>query len=428
MYKKPRCFKQVVMGSAVAACIAVLPAHAADADSVDVDKLFKEGVYQREKGNLFTSIEAFQTVLSNQPTLNRARLELAVSYYRTLNFEAARNQVQTVLDDPKTPQNVRLAALAFLAQVKKDEEAMLAKRHVWEPSISVGLLYDTNVNAGPSSEILPAGLVLTPGSLPRDDHAAVLQAGLTHRYNSPALVRVGETAASFVWQSQLGLFHRGYENEDAFNLTAITLATGPAWLAPNNWRANINFQADDIKLGGDDLALYTSVNPSVTWQIKEGEITLDASALKKDFDRLVDQGRNSDYYSAGVSLGKLFKAGKVAMQVGIKAFKEDADLSRFTNDGTEYFIGANLVAWNNGTLFGRVSQKDSKYDGAEPIFNVSRDETERRYEIGFSHAFKEGKMKDWKLGGSYLKTENGSNVSIFDYEREMTSVNLSRSF
>lgn len=323
---------------------------------------------------------------------------------------------------------MRLAALAFLGQVKKDEEAALAKRHTWEPSVSVGVLFDTNVNAGPSSDILPAGLVMAPGSLPQGDTAAVLQAGLTHRYNAPQAVRIGESAASFGWQSQANLFHRDYSSEHAFNMSVLTLATGPSWLVRNKWRANINLQADDITFGSEHLALYTSVNPSFTWEIKEGEVTLDASALHKDFSRTVDIGRDSNFYSAGLSMGKLFKAGKVAVQGGVKTFQEDADLARFTNDGFEYFIGANLVAWNNGTLFGRVSQKESKYDGVEPIFAIARDESERRYEVGFNHAFKTGMMKDWKLGGSYLKTDNSSNVSIYDYEREMTSINLSRSF
>jgi len=430
MSKKQLYFKRTMMASAVALCMTGISAFAADtdADSVDVEKLFKEGVYQREQGNLFTSIEALQTVLSNQPALHRARLELAVSYYRTLNFEAAKQQAQTVLDDPKTPPNVRIAVLAFMAQVKKDEEAMLAQRQVWTPSVSLGLLYDTNVNAGPSSDVLPGGLVLAPGSRPKDDTAAVLQAGVSHRYNSPTVMRIGESAARFIWQSQLNLFHRGYFKESDYNLSALTLATGPGWLVPNKWRANINLQLDDIWLGGEEIALYSSLNPSVTWEIKEGEITWDAIALNKDFTRGVDQGRDSNYYATGLSVGKMFKGGKVAVQGGVRVFDEQADVSRFSNDGTEFFVGGNFVAWNNGNVYARYSQKDAKFDGVEPVYNVARDETEERYEVGFGHNFKEGLMKNWKLSGSYIESHNNSNVSIYNYDREMTSVNLSRAF
>jgi hypothetical protein len=161
-------------------------------DAVDVDKLFKEGVFQREQGNVFTAIEALETVLSNQPSLHRARLELAVAYFRALNYEQAAQQAQKVLDDPKTPENVRIAVLAFQAQVKRDQAALVAKKHTWEPSVSLGLLYDNNVNAGPDATILPGGFALDPTASPRSDTAAVGEVGITHTYNSPGVCALGK--------------------------------------------------------------------------------------------------------------------------------------------------------------------------------------------------------------------------------------------
>ena len=73
-------------------------------EAVDTEKLFKEGIFLREQGQVFSSIEALETVLSNNPALNRARLELAVAYYRALNYDQANQQAQKVLDDPKTPE------------------------------------------------------------------------------------------------------------------------------------------------------------------------------------------------------------------------------------------------------------------------------------------------------------------------------------
>lgn len=426
-------FNRKLLSLAIGTLLATAAASALAQEAVDAEKLFKEGVYQREQGNLFTSIEALETVLSAQPALNRARLELAVSYYRTLNFEAARKQSQVVLNDPKTPENVRLAVRAFLAQIEKDEQAALAQRHRWEPSVSLGLMHDSNVNVGPSSDVLPGGFVLTPGSLPRSDTAAVLQAGITHQYNSPTVLRVGESAARFLWQSRANLYHRAYFSERDFNLTALTLATGPGFQAPNKWRANVNFQIDDLYLGSDNLALYTSVAPSVTWQLKNAELTWDAVYLDKNFKRELDTGRDSAYQATGVSYGHLFQQGKVAVQGGVRVFDEKVKSSdplhqRYGNDGWEAFLGANFVAWQNGSVYGRINHKEAKYDGVEPLFAVSRDEKEERYEIGFAHNFKEGGLANWKLGGSVQRTENRSNVSIYTYDRDVASVNLSRSF
>jgi len=401
--------------------------YAADADQ-DQEKLFKEGLFQREQGNLFTSLEAFQTVLSNQPQLNRVRLELAVAYYRTMNFEESKRQAQLVLDDPKTPENVRLSVLTFLAQVKKDEEAFTAKRHAWEPSVSIGLMHDTNINIGPASDILPGGLILDPNSRPVKDDAVVLSAGITHRYQSPTPVKIGEKAARFVWQSQANYYRKGYLSRDEFNLDVVTLATGPGWFVPNYWRAAVTGQVDYIRYGDAELANFYSLTPSVTWEIQNGEITWDALFQKRDFSREVDVGRDSDYAATGVTLGKVFMGGKLALQGGVHVFQEDANLTRFSNDGTEIFLGANMLAWANGSVYVRASQKDVKYDGEEPIFALKRDETEHRYEIGFNHDIKTGFLERWKLGGSFTHTENSSNVSIYDYKRDVTALNLSRTF
>lgn len=398
-------------------------------EAVDVEKLFKEGVFQREQGNVFTSIEALETVLSNQPSLHRARLELAVAYFRALNYEQAAQQAQKVLDDPKTPENVRLAVLAFQAQIKRDQAAVAAQRHTWEPSVSAGLIYDSNVNVGPSSATIPGTtLVLTPGSLPRSDEAGVFQAGIAHTYNSPTVMRFGETASRFIWQSRAGLYHKAYFTERDFNLTALTLSTGPGWIAPGKWRANFNMQLDDLYLGDESLALFTSVSPSFTWQLKGAELTANAIYLNKDFKRAGDAGRNSDYFAAGLSYGHLFNQGKIAVQGGVTFFDEKADASYFSNDGWEAFIGANFVAWENGSIYGRYTLKDAKYNDIYPGFPVARDETEDRYEIGFGHNFKEGALANWKLSGSWQQTRARSNVSIFTYDREIVSVNLGRSF
>lgn len=403
----------------------------AQVEEPDIEKLYKEGMYQREKGNVFTAIEAFHSILSTQPALHRVRMELAVAYYRSLNFAEAKRHAEIVLQDPKTPESVRLSILAFLAQVKKDEEAFLAKRYTFEPSVSFGLLYDSNVNAGPSDDVIHVGditLTLRQEALKKSDWAGFLSAGLVHRYQSAGTFKAGEKAGRFGWISQVNVYRREYFNEKDYNLDVLSLSTGPTVLVFQTYRANLNARVDYIRLGDDELAWYLSLSPSVSYQFKNGEITWDALLLSRDFTRDIDAGRDSGYMATGLYLGRLFKEGKFAVQAGARVFKEDADTARFSNDGTEVLLGANMVAWANGSIYARVSQKDIQYDDVEPVFAVSRDETERRYEIGLNHTFKGKVIKEWKLGGSFSHTDNESNVAIYDYDRNLVAINLSRSF
>lgn len=426
--KKPRQFNHQSLLLSFLVGIASGSMQSASAADPEVEKLYKEGLYLRETGKIYSAIETLESVLRVQPTLQRVRLELAVAYYRALNYERAKVEAQQVMDDPKTPDNVKLAVAAFLGQLKKDEEVAQTQKSKFEPFVSASLIHDSNVNAGPEGALLPGGLVLATGATAQDDWGMALMAGVGHTYQSASPVRMGETAARFLWKSQASLYHRGYFDLNDYNLTVATVATGPAWIAPNKWRANVNLQADYLMLGGDELAWYASAAPSMTWQTKSGEITVDALYVNRDFSRAVDQGRDSDYVSGGVSYGHLFKGGKAAGQVGVRFFNEDADDSQFSNDGYEWFLGANFLAWPNGTINVRYSQKEAEYEGLVPVFALARDETEKRFEIGFGHNFKEGALKSWRLNGSWSHTDNASNVSIYDYNRDLTSLTLSRSF
>ncbi len=134
-------------------------------------------------------------------------------------------------------------------------------------------------------------------------------------------VRLGETAARFIWQTSAGVYHKQYFNETEFNLTALSVSTGPGVIVPNKWRAKLNLQVDGLYLGGNYLGLYTSISPTVVMQMKNGELTWDALVLKKDFDRAIDNGRNSHYYQTGVSYGHLLMQGKLALQGGVHVLR-----------------------------------------------------------------------------------------------------------
>ena len=418
-------FSAISMAGLVAAGLLAtsLQTHAADQDT---NTLFKESMFLRETGKTYSAIEAMESILQSQPTLQRVRLELAVSYYRVLNYERAQTEAQKVLDDPKTPDNVKLAIQVFLAQVKHDEEQALKQKNRFIPSVSVGLLYDSNINAGPGSSLLPGGWVLDNTSLAKEDWAAVLQAGVSHTYQSPTPVRVGENAARFLWQSQANIYQRSYFNEGDYNLTLATLATGPAWQAPNRWRGNINFQADYLMQGGHDLATYLSAAPSFTLQLKDSELTGDLLYTNKNFNRGVDSGRDSDYVSGGLIYGHLFRNGKAAAQIGVHAFNEDAKLAQYSNDGYSWFVGASYMAWTNGTIYGRFTQTTATYDVGTTVPN--RKDNTYQYEVGFGHNIKSGKLAGWSVSGSVTAIENRSDDPIYKYRRNLALVTLGRSF
>lgn len=415
---------------AIATAMSCLAAASAQAQSTaSVEDQYRQGLYQRETGRPYSAIETLETILAANPTLNRARLELAVAYYRTLNFTKAKAQAQAVLDDPKTPEAVRLSVLSFLKQLELDEATQFGKPNKLGYSLSLGLVYDSNVNAGPDNAVLPGGLVLEPGSTNKEDAGYALQAGLNHTWLAPTPVRAGENTGRFAWNSNLGVYYKGYHEFTQYNLGVLTAATGPALMMGKNWRGNLNFQADRLTLGDHKLALYTSVSPSSTWRLSNGdELTADLQLAYRDFDRLDDQGRNSHYNAGGLSYGGLYNKNRLALQVGGRVFDETAREARFSNNGYEIFIGGRQRVWDGGDLFARAALRHSGYVGDEPVYGVPRRENEKRIEFGANHQIKTGWLDKWQGSATVSIIQNKANLDLYEYDRNQVQVTLGRSY
>lgn len=79
-------------------------------------------------------------------------------------------------------------------------------------------------------------------------------------------------------------------------------------------------------------------------------------------------------------------------------------------------------------VYGRIGYTLYDFDGTEPLFNTGRDDDEWRYTLGFQHDFREGLLGGWALQGSWIYTDNRSDVDIYQYDRNVVSLGLARSF
>ena len=400
--------------------------------AADAEVEFKKAVSSRDAGDLADSIVIFQSILSEDPSLHRARLELAVAYYRSTLYDEAEKQAKKVLDDPDTPATVRLSIIAFLAQIKSERKRFTAVKSSFRPSVSVGFLHDTNVNVGPSSSAINIGtqtLRLAAGSTPQSDSAFTASVGLNHTYQTGKILNVGGRSAAVLWQSQAALYTKQYNDLSEFNLDVVSLSTGPALVVPKHWRGKVSLRLDNIELGSDRLALYTSLLPSSTWQIgNSAEFTVDASFVDRDYKQTLDEARDSFYKSVGVTVGKRYSNAKVSVQAGLNFFDEDADNDRYSRDGFKASVGASWKAWKDGVVYTKFSQREAEHDAPEPGFGVKRDERTEEFVLGFRHKFGGKYLNKWVVNGKYSNTDNNTNIDLFTYDREVTSVTLSRSF
>lgn len=400
-------------------------------DAAETERLFNEAMAALNADDLRTARNRFQNLVDSKPNLHRARLELARVHYLSYNYESARAETQTVLDDPNTPPDVRVTLLAFLAQLDKDEQ-VLADRHRWGGSIYLGTIFDSNVNVGPDRDTIEFGgaqVPLTAASRETSDMGANISGGITHNYSPGVTFELAEHSGFFVWQSQLYGTFRQYFDEDDFSLGVLTLRTGPAWIVPRHWQAGIGLQFDQIWLGGDNLALFSTLNPNITWQFGElWDLTASITVTDRAYKEASNRPREGLYTAAAISASHLLIESGVRLQAGIGYSSFDAEEDEFSQTGPDAFLGFSASPWRNGTVYARVSWRQYDFDGQQPGFGFARDDDELRYSLGFQHDFQSGFLQNWQLLGSVGSTDNSSNVPIFDYGREQYNLGLSRNF
>lgn len=389
------------------------------ASAQDPQELFEKAIAERASGNVQVAIQYFQTILSNQPELQRARLELAVAYLQALNFSRAREHAKEVLNAPDTPEAVKQKIREFLVRVD-----LSSPKHTWTPRASLGFIYDSNVNAGPDDNVLsafPVGTVVSEIS----DNALQLKAGVSHRYISGRNLGMIKSKPAFLWLSQANVYWTDYQSENDYDLSIVSLSTGPSFIAANAWRAGVNIQLDQVDLGNNNYGLFLSAHPSLTVTPDQGktEVTVDAIMQDRNYKRAVDVGRDSKYYAAGISMGHVMKRKGFSVQEGLRIFNEDAKSVNLDNDGNEVFVGMNWRGSPHTNIYIRAARRNKSFDSP-----AIADEKQNRYVVGFNHAFSSSVLKNWVVKASFTQTDNQSNDARRDYNRSQTGISLGRAF
>lgn len=411
---------------------------------------FQQALEDREAGRLASSIEAFQTILSNQPMLHRARLEMAVAYYDDYNYREAVKQAEKVLEDPNTPANVRVTILAFLAQVKKDEEAKAVVEEKWAMPFWFGYIYDTNVNSGPDP-LIAGEFRFSEEAEEESDGGSIVSAGLYHTLQTGTEFRMQQNDVSLLWQSGLRAYQRNYFNDHKYDIDVYTFRTGPTLLSRGNWRANLNFQGDWIRWGEDDLAFYSYIMPTFTLHVSDAlETTLNGMASYRDYHNNSDDPMRDEqsgvYLEAELSAGYTFGKDKLALSGGAKYFNENSSDDQYANDGITVYAGLNYRLIRKINLFGMVTWRAKKHEARNQAFDGQhdyngdgltnaadlapiRDEDRFRYTAGLNATLQEmGWLTDWKVELKGVYTENESNNDAYNYDRVQTYINLSKTF
>lgn len=392
----------------------------------ELQAIFDRAMQTRESGKTFEAIKLFETLLDNQPTLNRVRLELAVAYHQASRYEDALREFKLVLDDPNTPENVRLSILAYLAQLTSDE-LKPAARHSFSYYASVGALHNSNINATPGAGLSPVTGISNAEKISSSGASVNLSA--SHRYRLKSPMDVLGSATYFEWQSQAGLSSNLYSRTGDYDYSVVSISTGPAMSAPGRWRSSVSIRADQILLGGSQLALFTSLNPAITFDLGNyRNLTFEGGYTQHSYDKAVDAGRDGSETMLGSGYSTLIYNNNVGLEGGFRLRNNDADNSGYSYHDTELYFSSFVVLSEQAAVYLRLNHHHYDYAELDPAVSIERDENETQYAIGYNRDLRDGILKHWTFNLEFAANANTSNVPDFEYRRNVFSAGLSRYF
>ena len=389
------------------------------------EELFNKAMQDRDSGRVFDAIETFEFILSRRPSLNRARLELAVSYHRASEFEQAYQEFQEVLENPDTPEKVRLAILAYLGQLTSDEMKPQTE-HTFSYYTRAGALYNTNINfaplrGSPDYNIPDGEDTASPGI---DTFFSA-----SHRYRDNKPMNVDGATTHFEWHSQASWTGNNYTRNSDFSINIISASTGPAFISTGRWRGAISLQVDQTYFGGSTLGTFISVNPLVTFDLGNYRgVTIEATYMDNNFARTEDQGRDGDMVLAGAAYTTLINSADNGLELGFRLRDLTADDPQYGYESTELYFGGFVSMNRNSNVYLNMNYEHFAFDGPDTVSGTVRDEDENIYVLGYNYDFAEGMLNGWTLNTYISYTKNISNVDVFSYDRRIFAVNLARFF
>lgn len=389
-------------------------------------KIFETAMEERDSGKVYDAIEKFEYILSRRPSLNRARLELAVSYHRASQYDDALQEFQTVLDNPDTPEKVRLAILAYLGQLSSDEVKPRTE-HSFSYYTKAGVMYNSNINFAPlrGTDTIPDGQdTASPGI---DTFFSA-----SHRYKDNEPFNAVGAATNFEWQSQLSWTGNNYTRNNDYSLNIISASTGPAFISTGRWNGAISLQLDQTYFGDSTLGTFVSVNPLITFDLGNYRgLTFEFSYTDNDFKRPEDEGRDGHTVLGGAAYSTLFADASNGLEIGFRLTDHTADDDQFGFTSEEIYLGGFMSFAQSSNIYLNLNFEQYEYDAPDQLASTPptiRDEIESRYVLGYNYDFSNGYLQGWTLNTYISYTRNNSNVDYYNYDRKLFAINLARYF
>ena len=376
------------------------------------------GIAANQAEQYSRAIFALERVLQVQPDNARARAELARALFAVGDTKNARLLLSQTKEQG-VPVEVAKTIDQFLQAIDKVDEA---GRSSIRGYVDLGLGYDDNVNAAPGNNIVavPAlgGLLvtLTPAGTKTGASFATLGAGLSGR-------KVIDSRWSLI--GNLAANMRGNADPAGqFNTVQTDLQGGASYRVDRN-EYTLVAQAGSYDVGGARARDQAGVVGEWIYRLdgfRQFSSYAQLSRLSYPGQSLRDVQRNV----LGTSYAHLFRSGLMLFG-GFYLGSENefaAGVPHLGHRLTGLRGGLQKPFSDSLAAFATVGYEDRKFGGVDPLFLVTRQDTQTNLNLGLSWV----PAKAWRVTPLLALTRTSSNIAINDFSSQSISVTVRREF
>lgn len=372
------------------------------------ERLFLEGLIGIETGDYQQAIRCFRTILNDDPSQLRVRLELARALYLNGDNAAADFHFRQAAA-ARPPQQV----MANISRFRHD----IDQRRTWTATVEVGLAPDTNINAATSDNTVD--LFGVPFLLDGD---ARQSSGVGWLVNATLAARLGGTSPVSA-ATRLAVRHADYAG-GSFDDSLVAGEFGPSVALASGKRLTISALGSVRWYGqrpyqqsyGVGLRLDSASQRTTSWNV----------GLEFRQTHYPDRGYlNGSFWRGTVEVA--LPASSHSYWIGVaEVIRENADDPSYGSVSARIGGGYGHEFGNALTVMAFAEVGGSWYDTRQWIFPETRRDTRVRGALNLTR-------RDWQFRGfaptlRYSYVRNWSNLPLFTYDRHRLEVTIGRSF
>ncbi len=385
----------------------------------DPDVNFNLGRAAFEAGDYESAIMAFERVLISRPDAARAKLEIARTYYKLGSLESAEQYFQEVLAI-NPPENVQSNIKQYITAIRASK-----KEHFLSGKIAVGMDFDDNVNAAPTSSDIEinttlGGLMTVTVDRPDKDQIYTSMANLNYLY------RPLDSAVS--WKFSGMNYNAVYRDSKDLDVNLFDIKSG---VSIGRDRAvwdiygltnHLNLDNSQyLRSYGLGTTLGYTVNPFFL-------ISMDSKYKAKSYF----DNNDKDAKNVSVSLSPVFVYGRHRLSLSLGWEYENAREDVYTYTKLSSIASYEIRLPYDATVYVSYWYQGTGYKDVYPLFSKKRDDDVQYISAGLAKTVSVWKSEplDYRMDVNlnYTYTKSDSSIDLYAYTKNVISANLSIGF